>query len=318
MSEESTEPLLSPEETHALLDAMRSGDEAEGQVESADLASAERPLRAALGFADRCARMYGEEACRVLLRMVNCPTRAEEQPAEIVPYKVLRGAVERGAVLGVLSTRDGSRGVIVVGPMLVSFLLDRRMGAPVAPDAEGEESPRLDLSALDQRLIEPAVRSLFDAFAAHWCEGEPSLSLELVTADTTLFPSMAQFEPMLQMNIRVIPAGGVGDHITVALSAGAVRASFKDPEPQARVEATVRERGRMQEAVREVAFRAVAILGERECTLRDILALEKGNLLRLDGVPGVPIDMKVEDRVVLRGTPVLEHGNIAIEVTEVC
>src|SRR5882672_2340120 len=95
---ENPEPLLSAEETSALLDAMRSGSEGT-PVDSFDLASPERPLRDALSTADACARTMAEAVDKLVLRATGCSSATEELPAEITPYKVIRSSLPQGAAV---------------------------------------------------------------------------------------------------------------------------------------------------------------------------------------------------------------------------
>src|SRR5690348_7101285 len=96
---EQIEPLLSPDETSALLDAMRPKADAAASAEPADLGSPERPLRDALANADACARAMAASMDRLMLRVTGCSSFTEELPAEIAPYKVIRNSIPQGAAV---------------------------------------------------------------------------------------------------------------------------------------------------------------------------------------------------------------------------
>ena len=64
----------------------------------------------------------------------------------------------------------------------------------------------------------------------------------------------------------------------------------------------------------DVEVEVVAILGRTTTTVRALLALERGSVLRLDSAPERPVDVRVDGVTVLRGMPVVKDGNLAIEV----
>lgn len=316
MSGDNNDPLLSLEETSALLDAMRSGAEGFDEVESADLASPERPLRSALDRADACSRAMAHSVDKLMIRMTGTSTSTEEQPAEIIPYKVIRGSAAQGSGVATLTTEDGSMGLIIVGPGLVSFLLDRRMGAPLAADAKPQDN-RIELSPLDRRLLRPMIQALAETLGQHWALDATAFKTGEVYADAADIPMMAQFEPMLQLGLRVAPAGAPSDDVLFALSVGAVRTSI--PRKEAATGPTISEEDKQKIAscIRGSQVRCVAVLGTTKSTVGHILTLERGDVLRLDGAPEKPVQVRVGDTAVMTGKPVVQHGNLAINISSV-
>lgn len=311
---DNNEPLLSIEETNALLEAMRSGAEGSAEVEGADLASPERPLRSALDRADSCSRAMAHSVDKLMIRMTGCSTSTEEQPAEIIPYKVIRGSIAQGSGVTTLRTADGSMGLLVIAPPITSFMLDRRMGAPINDDTRSDS--RLELSPLDRRLLKPFVDMLAETLGQHWCNDPNAFEAGDVYADAADVPMMAQFEPMLQIGLRIAATGVQSDHVTFALSVGAVRSSIPKKKVTGPSISEV-DRAKMMECIRGSLIRCTAVLGQTKSTVGHVLTLSAGDLLRLDGAPDQPIEMKIRDTVVLRGKPVLQHGNLAVQVTEV-
>jgi flagellar motor switch/type III secretory pathway protein FliN len=57
------------------------------------------------------------------------------------------------------------------------------------------------------------------------------------------------------------------------------------------------------------------VLGEALSSIAEVLALEEGDIVRLDGVPGVASELRVEGVRVLFGEPVVAHGNIAVRIS---
>lgn len=316
MNVDNSEPLLSLEETNALLEAMRSGGDGSDDVESADLASPERPLRSALDRADSCSRTMAQAIDKQMIRLSGMSTTTEEQPAEIVPYKVIRGSLAQGCAIASVRTEDGSLGLVIMGPALVAFLLDRRMGAPLAKGGKAVE-PRIELSSLDRRLLRPMIEAFVEIFGQHWSANPVGFQVAEVYADAADVPAMAQFEPMLQLSLRVTPGGAPGDHILFALSVAAVRNSIPKKKAAQGPAVNQMDRGKMAVTIRDAKLRCVAMLGSTRSTVGHVLTLAKGDVLRLDGAPEQPVEMRVRDTVVITGKPVVLHGNLAIAVTEV-
>ena len=309
---EGNEPLLSPEETSALLDAMRSGSDM-SSVEPLDLTSAERPLRDALGTADACARAIAEALDKLVLRATGCPSSTEELPAEITPYKVVRSAIPQGAAIVPFRAPDGSLGVMTLGPSLVSFVLDRRMGAPLNKDLPAE--PRSSLSHLDRRLIEPFALSVVELFNKHWCDDPKAFPPGHVISQPADLPMLPQFEPLLQVVFRVAPTGMAGDQIVIALSSGIVsRAKSSSHVKEQALQPTEHDRSRMTMAVGGTEVEVVARLGSYVTTVREVLGLRNGDIVRLSTTPDEPVEVRVGDRTVFTANPIVHHGNMAVQI----
>jgi flagellar motor switch protein FliM len=312
---EGGEPLLSAEETSALLDAMRSGTESDS-VEPLDLTSAERPLRDALGTADSAARTIAEALDKLMLRATGCPSSTEELPAEITPYKVIRAAIPQGAAILPFRAADGSLGVMSLGPSLVAFVLDRRMGAPLNKEMPAE--PRASLSALDRRLIEPFALSIVELFSKHWCEDAKAFAPGSVISQPADLPILPQFEPLLQVVFRVAPTGLTGDQLVIAMSSGIVSRAKAANHGRAQIsEPTEFDRTRMTAAVGGTEVEAIALLGQYISTVREVLGLRIGDIVRLSTTPDEPLEIVVGDRAVFRGSPVVHHGNLAVQIQAV-
>ncbi len=306
------EPLLSAEETSALLDAMRSGSESDS-VEPLDLTSAERPLRDALGTADSCARAIAEALDKLMLRVTGSPSSTEELPAEITPYKVIRSAIPQGAAIVPFRANDGSLGVLTIGPSLAAFVLDRRMGAPISKDMPAE--PRASLSPLDRRLLEPFAVAIVELFGKHWCDDGNAFAPSPVISQPADLPMLPQFEPLLQVVFRVAPTGLSGDQLVIAMSSGIVSRAKSTGLVRVPVsEPSEFDRSRMTAAVGGTEIEAVALLGDYVSTVREVLGLRVGDIVRLSTTPDEPLEVRVGDRAVFRGMPVVHHGNIAVQI----
>ena len=73
----------------------------------------------------------------------------------------------------------------------------------------------------------------------------------------------------------------------------------------------------MEAAVRGTDLHAVAILGQVKSTVRALLSLQRGDVIRLENHPQEPIELRTGDKVLLRGVPLVRHGNLALQVSDI-
>lgn len=320
MSNDGSEPLLSGEETDALLDAMREGASgaSDKKVEGLDLTAAEPRLRGALIMADKASKQLEENFWRLMLRQLGCPTTLEPSPSEITPYSVLREAIAPGSAVATLSDKDGGCGLAIVGPELVSFILDRRLGAPVSLTADNDGAPapvRETLSNVDLRVFKLFMTELAEAFSAAWCSSAVAIQVEkLVPLDE--LPALPQFEPLLRIPIRVTPSGAAPADVIFSLTAPMVSTTMPEPPKLTAPPPTPSQKRQMKSRLNATDVTVAAYLGTQRSSVREILDLNVGDVLRLGGAPNEPVRVYSGGIVVMRGMPVVHHGNLAIEITE--
>lgn len=291
---------LSAEESEALLDAIRTGAAGDG-ARSAALGSADEPLRRATRRADESILVLETALAGALVRSGEVPASMEHEPSSVLTYETLAGALDKAAAVWLFHAGDAKAplGVVVVGATLAAALVERRLGAPsgVAPRAL-ERAP----SAIERRVLEPLARELVGS-TAHTFLG-PETELALVPFRPELEP-VSRFAPCLRLAVRTSLRSGVQSEVLVAFFANALT-----PPSVGLAEA----RPRVMAAVSAVEVVAIAVLGSCRSTVRDLLALSAGSVLRLDAAPERPIELRVDGVPVLRGMPVVKDGNMAIEV----
>ena len=67
----------------------------------------------------------------------------------------------------------------------------------------------------------------------------------------------------------------------------------------------------------DIQLDATLQFGSREMPLRDVLALDPGDVVELDRHVSEPVDLVIGDRIVARGEVVVTNGNFALRITEV-
>ncbi|MEM6955775.1 MAG: FliM/FliN family flagellar motor switch protein [Myxococcota bacterium] len=309
-----SEPLLSAEETDALLAAMQQGEELQA-AEGIDLTSPERRIRTALTVADKGGEAIAGMARRLFLRHAGVPAKTDAAPAEINPYSVAAGGVRPGCALAHLRIGE-SFGFLALGPSLVTFLLERQLGAPLRMDDAAPQSSREELTAVERRLLRPITEELVASISDHLCGDPETIRIVAIHSNASELPTLPSHHPVLRLSVQVSPGAAPPDELTLVFASEAVSLVFAAPnESDSDQGLSASERRRIRQRAMAADVEVVAVLGRAKATVRSVLNLEVGDVLRLDTVPGNPCRLVVADTTVLHGKPVTRHGNLAIEIT---
>lgn len=310
--------LLSAEETDALLNAMQQS-ELSGPVEPIDLGSPERRVRGKLLQADRTAEALAGALGRAMLRHTETLARVEIAPAEIIPFGMLVSSLLPTWSIARLETDDGAFALAIADDVLTSFILDRRLGAPLA-SFEGANEDRLtraELSPVDRRVLAPVFVDVARSVAEHGA-GEPdALRLVEVLPNAHALPPTPELEPLLMMGFTIQPGSAAAGRLRVVMDASAARRLLPE-RPEAPREVSDAERAVMRQRVMEADVELVAVLGETVSSIREVLALKVGDVVRLDAGPHSPVVLQAGDRPAFYGKPCVHHGNLAVRVTQLC
>lgn len=288
------EPILSAAETEALLEAMREEQWSSASSPRAELVAPERALTRAIPLADEAATALIPVLRKQLLKQTGRAMPLEAVPSEITPYDSV-ASVEPDTLMFRLLRSDAAVGAIWIAPGLARAVLAQALGG--APD-EAAQAPARRLSDLDRRLLAPFPAAVAAAL------GRALLGVELQAEAARAEPeaSTSPFEPVLRVAFRAMPYG----ELVVALTSAAVVPASPVADPPA----TLAER------LREVTVSAAVVFGRARMTLRALLELDRGDVVRLNGSPDTPIELCVGTVVHARGIPVALHGNHALEITE--
>lgn len=319
MSEGGYEPLLSSDETDALLQAMRNG--APGGSSSAkevELGSADQRLRRSLSRADDVAREWAAEVRKIFRRMLGISVSVREVSTDIVPYSVSQQAVPPGACVCVLKAADGSTCFLLMGQGLTSFVLNRRLGgsAHVSSEPTQGDEMREFLSALDRRIVRPFCEEVLQAMCAIWGPERVQLSIVEVLGRPVDMPRLGQFEPLLRLPLTVSFGRDSNEELTVLFSGNSISTPQAEEPPAEAPPVASGDRALMMARLSFAELELMAVLGHVQTTVRNLLSLNVGDVLRLDEAPSSPLTVFVEGQRKMIGVPVVSHGNIAIEVTQ--
>lgn len=305
------EPLLSDEETNALLDAMRE-EESSGEVEvvTTDLGSPEGPMREALARADAAAALIGTAARTQILIQTARGIEVELLPAEIVPRDVLMSSLDPRAMTYQLSHRGSAQGVLSIDSALARYVLDRAMGSVEADPPGG--MPRA-FTELDRRVLDPFPRAIVRSLGQSFLEGR--LLGFAPHSDAEEVSGASRFEPMLRLGLRFATTEGRAGELVLALNAAAVAASASGGEEETRPRAG-NTKSSLASGLLGADVDLVAVLGRAPSSVRQLLELQVGDVFRLDGSPNEALSLCIGDVTVARGAPLVVSGDLAVEISE--
>lgn len=320
MSDEGAEPLLSSDETEALLAAMRNGAASNNQAtKELSLGSTDQRLRESLERADAVGKDFAFELRKMLRRILGVPHPVHEGAADVVPYNVLSSSMAAGMGIATLKLSGSVVGFLVLGPRMTVRVLSRRLGAGVPAADAPEEEARAQLSPVDRRIARPFMTETLELFNKFWSNGELGVELGDVLSKPADLPRLSQFEPMLRLPLTVGMTGDSTEEMWFAVTSAALPSAPKAPALDEPLLAPLltEDRARLAARLSHAEVEIVAVLGHARSTVREILRLSVGDVIRLNEPPDTPVKVSVEGRQKMIGLPVVRHGNLAIEVIEV-
>jgi flagellar motor switch protein FliM len=318
MSEEAAEPLLSSDETAALLAAMRNGAANAQSAKELELGSTDQRLRGALERADGVGKDFALEMRKMLRRVTGIAHSVREGSADVVPYNVFASSTLQGTAIGTLKLGGKVVGFLLIGPRVTVRVLSRRLGGAVPGTDAPEEEPRMFLSPVDRRIARPFLAETVELFASLWSAGDARVELGDVLARASELPKLPQFEPLLRLPMAVSVGPEQTEEMCVVLTSAGVPSVAAALEPEATAAPVNNEdRSRLAARLAHAEVEVVAVLGHARSTVREVLRLNIGDVIRLNEPPDTPIRVSVEGRQKLYGLPVVRHGNLAIEVIQV-
>jgi flagellar motor switch protein FliM len=308
------EPLLSDEETLALLAAVREAAPAvQVSTEGIDLTSQDRRMQAALTHAERVEPAFHLELKKLLRRTTGAVPTVRRTPSDVASLDEVSSTVPSGAGLAILETKEHNIALLFVSPALAMTIVERRLGAPV----DGADAmPRGSLSSLDRAVLRSFVEQAARAFGMAWCGQEDAFTVRDLVGVLDPEELGSRFEPLLRTRAFVALGNSLESEVLVALTASAVRDTMPRERQGVVVVPTSEDRLRIAARLAQAEVYVIAHLGAVRSTVGAVLKLAVGDVLRLEHIPDQPIDVRVGGVTKMRGMPVVDHGNLAVRVVE--
>lgn len=317
---------VSPEEMDALMSEVKNSPEREFtgdgttlDVVRYDLVAARTVGGGQLPTLDLVNERFASLMGDALGRSTGHRSRVQASPVTPVKFVECAANLPTPACLQVLEL-GGLRGTAIMcfDPTLLFHVMDLLLGG--TPKVVVDAAPilkRRGLTGVERRLFAHVVRTIGAELTTAW-DGVTHLTIHPLRAETES-KHIALFEPgemVVDMVFEVDMAGCKGKiHFIVP------QASLKPIEKQ--LASGLLDNGDDRQVswgrpltalMHGVRAQCTAELGRTVMSLRDLLAMKEGDIVRLDREPHNPITFYVEGAPKLMGVPTVMHGNIALEV----
>ena len=225
--------------------------------------------------------------------------------ARAIPIGELLGDLPRPLhATHVAVSPGGTRGAIIFDAGAIAMALDGVLGgdgtSPPPLDAAGLTPPQI---ALISRVVDGVVRSFSEVMTRRFGVSLQSSAPDGDDAGSETAPVACSFE---------LGTGPQSGRVMLLIAKDALLGAGSDrPEGQANAIDP-----RVASVVEQVELDLVAELARMKLTLRHLSSLRVGDTLRLDVPVGGTINVRADGRVVLRGHPTTNAGQIAIRVAK--
>ena len=332
MTPNETDDTISPLELAALAESIQDShharlrdaeDDGGPVVLRYDLVGAAASPRHSLPALDLIHERYARALGKELERATRSESRVvAERPLVVKFAEVYSGLTPPSCLLVVEISGIATTGLLILDPRLFLYLHEVLLGG------DGESLEGLDdyIALLDQRGYTPAeertlrriVEYVSDSLRLAWRDVTP-IRLRLVRAQVDprhaaiLNPSDLVLDSPLTVQL--------GNH-TSAIRLVFPLTSLRPLEKH--LTKTVVDAGsdmedgwhdKIAQLIQSAPVQTVAELGRTTLSLRELLSLKVGDLLRLGNDPGTPIRLYVEGMPKYEGLPTVHLGNFALKVT---
>lgn len=211
----------------------------------------------------------------------------------------------------------GSTALLVIDPLLLLHFIDLLIGGPGGAIEATELLASRSFTATERHLIGHLVGYVGRALEAAWAEVTP-IGARMLRAEADPRHS-AVFMPsdrVAEFRIDVAWGDVIGD-IRLVIPMAALR-PFEKRLTRTAVSPPTASDAEWQATVREslddVPVTLVGVLGRKRMTLRELLRLAPGDLIRLDRDPDGPLDLLVQGVPKYEVRAQVQGGNMAAEL----
>jgi flagellar motor switch protein FliM len=317
--------LLSANELNDLLTAV-----SEGQVQTAptdgtgrqrnvqpcDFRRPDRLSRGQLRVLQQIHERIAVGVSSTLGELLRTPVEATVVALELSTYAAFNSSASSPSCVQTFRTRPGdARGVLSLDIPLAYGIIDRLLGGQGAALAANKP-----LTQIEQAIIASPLRTILEQLGAGWGPWTPVVFQPLEMAmDPRAVQILGGKEMVLQVGIALSGEACVGD-LNLCLPFDAVE-RLVSRERADRVagagdgEAAGDARERLRRAVRAAPVEVAVELGRATISVRELLNLQPGHVVRLDARVGRTLDVTVEGDVYLAGQPGLVGQRRGVQLT---
>lgn len=269
---------------------------------------------------ERYARSLGKE----LERETRTASRVVAERPLVLKFAEVYSSLKAPSCLVVVEVSGiGATGLLVIDPKLFFYIHEVLLGGDGAsPDQLSENMDLLDQRGFtppEERTLREVVETISNAQRFGWRDVLPTVRVRYVRAQVDpRHAAILNPGDMVLESPLTVELGNVSGTIRFLLPLTALRPLEKQLTKTV-VDTGTEPEDRWHERIADLLHQApvnvVAELGRTTMTLRQLLALGVGDLVRLGNDPASPIVMTVEGVSKYEGLPSVHQGNYAVRLT---
>ncbi|HIA03159.1 MAG TPA: hypothetical protein EYN06_00780 [Myxococcales bacterium] len=324
---------VSPAEMDALMNSIQEGSETHTRepqdgalrdIVRYDLVGARSSVgRGQLPTLDIVNEKLADLLSDMLVRLTGEQARASAKATEAVKFVESMGTMPTPACLQLVEL-VGLRGtgVLSLDPALLFHIIDLLLGGkPGSSKIDASEIlARRGMTAVERRLFARVSARIGEELTRAW-DGVATFGIRplRVETDPKHIAIFEASEMVVDMQFEVEVAGVQGQiHLIVPQAAlRPVEKKLASGLLDTGTDEAPSWRKPLTKVMRNVTLQCTAELGRTYITVRELISLKEGDVIRLDRDPENPITLYLEGSPKLTGHPTLQHGNIAVEVVSV-
>lgn len=307
---------LSEEEMEALLHrgASPGGNEGDAEalprrVEKYDFF---QPNRFSKSELERLRRMHShlpQRAGQALSRLLRSNVRMQLRAIEQTKWDYVLEESAEGAVGYVFRMEPvGRRGTVVLENSLARACLGRIMGTGI------EKEEGVGFSELEAQVFRRFVAAMLSPLPELWQKiGDFSIEPGRYARDLRLISVFASQEDLFRLSLAFQGSAGEGQ-IDIFVSFDVLRRMTPRDEEARAGETDRATQTALRRSLQRARLELAVLLGRADVPTEELLRLQRGDVVVLDGSPEEPVEIRVNDRVKARGYPGLSGQRLAVKL----
>lgn len=228
------------------------------------------------------------------------------------------GSLESPACLHVFRMLEsGGGGLLVMTPQLALALIARLLGGPA-----GVEKQRRPITKIEQRILAGVVERTLAELTAAW-KGVGGLTFAPDRFESE--PEFVQIAPPGEILLTVSLEVVMGEERyplqfwfpTPALEDVLGRISLRQTAPPRETAGSPAWSATIRERLQAAAVPVRCVLGDSALSLREVLTLAPGDILRTNVSIQDEIQVQIGEKARLRGRPGIANGRVALRITHI-
>ena len=206
----------------------------------------------------------------------------------------------------------GAHGIVAMDKQFAAAALERMMGGQ--PPAE--DAALIEFTDVDVHVLAHLITHVLAPLPALWARvGSFQVQVGAFLQDLQGLDLFAPEENFLQISLLLQSTVGSG-RVAICVPFEAIRSLPPESEESEHVVAAGAEEtaAGLRESLSRTRLELTALLGTADIKVGSLLQAEPGDIIILDKRVGSGLDVKVNDKVKLRGLPGIRNGKIAIKL----